>query len=108
MSSIFRKELLGERNEIIRQINAYSQTLRPLGKVVGLEDSPARSQKHLCTLLEVESPDGETQTPIVLARPINGRLPLFQVSKVPEELLKDRRMQRDISHRYYFLEHRDW
>ena len=45
---------------------------------------------------------------LVLAQPINGRLPLFQVNKVPEELLKDRRMQRDVSHRYYFLEHRDW
>lgn len=82
-----------------------AQTLRPLGKVVALRDSPARASKQLCTLVELAHSDRD---PIVLAQPINGRLAAFQVDRAPADLLSDKRMDRDISHRYYVIAYQDW
>jgi hypothetical protein len=44
-SSFLRKEIHGSREERIMQINEYSKTLRPQGKVVAIVDSQARTQK---------------------------------------------------------------
>lgn len=79
--------------------------MRPLGKIVALRDSPVRASKQLCTLVELSHGDKD---PIVLAQPINSRLPAFQVDRAPADLLNDKRMDRDISHRYYVIEYTDW
>ena len=104
-SSLFRKELKGERAEVVQQVNALAQTLRPLGKIVALRDSPVRAAKQMCTLVELAHADRD---PVILAQPINSRLPLFAVDRAPPDLLNDRRMDRDISHRYYVIEYQDW
>ena len=49
------KELSGSSEERIRQINEIGRTHRPIGKIVGIPESPNRDKEQMCTLTEVSA-----------------------------------------------------
>lgn len=72
------------RQEVIDQINSMCNNLRPAAKIVGLQESPVRKQEILATLIEIEIGGQED---IVLAQPINSKLPMFQLEALPIDLI---------------------
>jgi hypothetical protein len=64
LSSFLRKELKGNRSEIIDQINNYGKTIRPLAKVVGLIESPSRIEEQMVTLIEIEKDTSHQKLPV--------------------------------------------
>ena len=91
LASYYKEELMGSKQEIISQINAYGAVLRPLGKVVALQMSPVREQSQIATLIELfvstnqngqnggnnESTLLNKDENCIYAQPINKKLPLF-------------------------------
>jgi len=117
-SSYSRKELHGDKEEIISQINQYGKTLRPLARVVGLTSSPNREQKQLVTMVEILKESNilastplrhhDDKESLIFAVPVNDRLPWFIVEKAPDEFVEDKRKGRNPSHRYYIVKYNDW
>jgi hypothetical protein len=89
-SSLLRKEIQGTKEERILQINNYSQTLRPQGKVVAIPKSSHFGQEHIVTLIELESSTskkGKMRDTYVFAASVNDKLPWFQVPEAPEQFV---------------------
>ena len=78
-------------------------------KVVGLLESKARHSNIMTTLVEKEGLYGKT----LYAKPINHKLPWFEIEKPPKEYVKDcdfnlSSESRNPSHRYYIIKYKDW
>ena len=63
----------------------------------------------MATLVEKEYENSAIYGKTLYAKPVNRKLPWFEIEKPPKEYLKDCDFEgRNPSHRYYIIKYKDW
>ena len=118
------KEISGNLEERIRQINEIGKTHRPLGKIVGIAESANRQKEQMCTLVEMTEGDAgkkqrnkkpkkqdkgkSSESLTVYAVPVNRKLPWLEIKELPLEYEEDKKEGKKIGQRYYIAKFLSW
>lgn len=100
------------RDTIIKSVNEISLEWQPVGYVVKISESPQSKKQIVVTLKTVDKQlfslkhlkllqKNKREIGIYAVAVGNKKLPWMQITKVPDEYMRDLKQRRNIENRYY-------
>mmetsp|Transcript_3225 Transcript_3225/g.3151 ORF Transcript_3225/g.3151 Transcript_3225/m.3151 type:complete len:358 (+) Transcript_3225:1213-2286(+) len=113
---ISKFQLKGTREERMKTVNEMSRSVRPLGSVISIKESPTREKELLVTLNSNQKPERAMVEKFrnqpwhlhLFSVPISKKLPWLQMDHVPDEYLDDVNSNKNPAHRYYMAKISEW